>query len=113
MYIYREANIADGHQCLMGKLKSHDLAHSEAARHTAHPAATLGWASERGLDILCWCNRCGHNATVPTTVLARRLPSDCPVPEIGAVMRCDTCGSRDIATRPDWPSLGQVANHKR
>jgi len=34
-----------------------------------------------------------------------------PVPEIGARLRCSGCGAKDIATRPDWPSLGLVARH--
>jgi Fur family ferric uptake transcriptional regulator len=26
-------------------------------------------------------------------------------------LRCTGCGSKDIATRPAWPSLGQVTRH--
>jgi hypothetical protein len=26
-------------------------------------------------------------------------------------MRCSGCGSKDVAARPDWPSLGQIARH--
>lgn len=71
---------------------------------------TLG-GLEEGVDIFCWCNRCGHNAVMPREVLLAQLGPDMPVPAIGARLRCSGCGSKDVATRPDWPSLGQVAHH--
>jgi hypothetical protein len=26
-------------------------------------------------------------------------------------MRCTSCGAKDVAARPSWPSLGQVSSH--
>jgi hypothetical protein len=63
------------------------------------------------VDVFCWCNRCGHNAVVATKALVMELGPGFPVPEVGARMRCTGCGSRDVATRPAWPSLGSVARH--
>ena len=74
-------------------------------------AATLGEVAGRGVGIFCWCNRCGHNAVIAGPALAAALGAACPVPEIGARLRCTRCGGKDVATRPDWPSLGQVARH--
>ncbi len=71
----------------------------------------LGELAEAGVDVFCWCNRCGHNAVVGTARLAAELGPAYPVPEVGAHMRCSGCGSKDVATRPHWPGLGQVARH--
>jgi hypothetical protein len=43
--------------------------------------------------------------------LVRELGPQFAVPEVGARMRCTGCGAKDVATRPAWPSLGQVARH--
>jgi hypothetical protein len=85
-----------------------------AAEDRAQPTATLGDLANhgRGVDVFCWCNRCGHNAVVPTARLALELGPDFPVPEVGTRMRCSGCGSKDVATRPAWPSLGLVASHR-
>jgi hypothetical protein len=66
---------------------------------------------EGGVDVFCWCNRCGHHATLSAHGLLTQLGPQYPVPEIGARLCCGSCGSKDIATRPNWPSLGQVARH--
>jgi len=55
-----------------------------------------------GIGVLCLCNRCGHRAEAATTVLVSQLGPDFPVPEIGTRMRCGSCGSKDVATRPAW-----------
>ncbi len=77
----------------------------------AHRPIKLGQLLERGLDVLCWCNLCCHNGVVATGQLIARLGPDTPVPEAGRRMRCSRCGGRDVATRPDWPTLGRVARH--
>jgi hypothetical protein len=74
-------------------------------------AATLGDLAEAGIGIFCWCNRCGHNAVLAVAPLIAELGPAFPVPEIGARTRCSGCGSKDVATRPDWPTMGQVARH--
>ena len=71
----------------------------------------LGDLADETIDIFCWCNRCGHNATVAVERLVKQLGPGFAVPEVGAKMRCTGCGSKDVATRPAWPSLGQVAYH--
>lgn len=75
-------------------------------------AARLAELVEGGVGVLCWCNRCGHRAEAPTATLLAQLGPDFPVPEIGTRMRCGSCGSKDVATRPAWPTeqaLRQVA----
>lgn len=74
-------------------------------------AATLGELAAERLRVFCWCNRCGHNAAIDTARLIAELGPDFPVPEVGARLRCSGCGSKDVATRPHWPGLGQVARH--
>lgn len=76
-----------------------------------HRAATLGEIAEAGVAVFCWCNRCSHNAVLETVRLIAELGPDFPVPEVGARLRCSGCASKDIATRPHWPGLGQVARH--
>ena len=82
-----------------------------AAKRTdeSRQAARLGDIADAGLAIFCWCNRCGHNSSVDSRMLAAKVGPALPVPEIGTRMRCTNCQSKDIATRPAWPSLGQVA----
>ncbi len=74
-------------------------------------AATLGELEAQGVAVFCWCNRCGHSAELITEALIATLGPDVPVPEAGARLRCSQCKSKDLATRPAWPSLGQVAQH--
>lgn len=66
---------------------------------------------DRGLDVFCWCNKCGHNAVMPTADLADRLGPQLSVPEVGARMRCSVCRSKNIATRPAWPRRGTITRH--
>ena len=74
-------------------------------------AATLGEIASNGIDVFCWCNRCGHNAVLRAERLVAELGPGFPVPEVGARLRCSGCGAKDIATRPAWPGLGQVTRH--
>ena len=92
----------------MGRLKDQSIRNEEQGRQ----AARLGDIAEAGLHIFCWCNRCGHNSEVDSRMLVMKLGPAMPVPEIGAKMRCSNCQSKDIATRPAWPSLGQVTRHE-
>lgn len=82
-----------------------------AAEAEARRPVTLADLSAEGVDVFCWCNRCGHNATSATRLLIAQLGPAMAVPEIGARMRCSSCGSKDVATRPAWPSLGMVTHH--
>ena len=91
----------------MGRMKRHDLERQERKRQ----ATVLGDIAESKVDVFCWCNRCGHNAVIETAKLLAELGPTFPVPEIGSRMRCTGCGSKDVATRPSWPSLGQVTRH--
>ncbi len=91
----------------MAGIKSRQIDDDERRRR----AITIGELEAEGIDIFCWCNRCGHNATLAIEQLARELGPTYAVPEVGARTRCTGCGSKDVATRPAWPSLGQVAHH--
>ncbi len=90
----------------MAGIKRSRLEHEERRQ-----AATLGELAAMAIDVFCWCNRCGHNATVATARLVAELGPGLAVPEAGGRMRCTGCGSKDVATRPDWPSLGVVTRH--
>ncbi len=72
---------------------------------------TLAQLLDQGLDVFVFCNRCGHNAVLATQQLIGRLGGQMPVPEAGGRMRCSACGSKDIATRPNWPSGGVITRH--
>ncbi len=74
-------------------------------------AITLAELLDAKVDVFCWCNRCGHNAVLAAARLLAELGPGFPVPELGGRMRCTSCGSKDVATRPAWPSLGPVARH--
>ncbi|MEE8272756.1 MAG: hypothetical protein V3R98_13660 [Alphaproteobacteria bacterium] len=91
----------------MAGFKRQQLAEEDVRRR---PVA-LGTLADQGVDVFCWCNRCGHNAVVTTARLIRQLGPDFPIPEIGAQMRCTGCGGKDVATRPNWPSSGPIARH--
>ncbi len=71
-------------------------------------ASKLGDLAQAEVEVFCWCNRCGHNAVVETARLMAELGPGYPV---GARMRCSGSGSKDVATRPHWPGLGQVTRH--
>ena len=81
------------------------------AREQQISAITVGDLVAHQVDVFCWCNRCTHHAVLSVQMLMAQFGSAMPVPEIGARLRCSGCGSKDIATRPDWPSLGLVARH--
>jgi hypothetical protein len=95
----------------MGRLKGEATARSETRARRRSPPARLRDLFARGLEVFCWCNRCGHNARLPTARLIAQLGPDMPVPEVGARLRCSGCQSKDVATRPDWPAVGQVTSH--
>jgi hypothetical protein len=91
----------------MGRIKQRHLAAEERDRR----ATALGELLGESINIFCWCNRCGHNAVVPVELLVAQLGPHLPVPDVGAHMRCSGCGGKEVAARPAWPSLGQVARH--
>ncbi len=74
-------------------------------------AATLAELAAQGVAVFCWCNRFGPNAELATESLIATLGPEFPVPDAGAGLRCSSCQGKDVATRPAWPSLGQVARH--
>jgi hypothetical protein len=74
-------------------------------------AMRLADLETHGVGVFCWCNRCSHSAIVPVAELLARLGPAIAVPEIGAKLRCSGCGARDVATRPAWRTLGEVARH--
>ena len=96
-----------GTERTMARLKRQHL-HQHEARQ---PKPRLGDMADQGLAVFCWCNRCGHNAVVDTAMLIARLGPGTAVADVGAAMRCTACGCRDVATRPNWPSPGQVTHH--
>ena len=82
----------------------------EASESGQRPAL-LGDLAGQGVDVFCWCNRCSHHGVVSAERLSAELGPTFPVPEVGARMRCTGCGSKDVATRPNWPGRGVVASH--
>jgi hypothetical protein len=92
----------------MSGIKRHAMQTADARRK----AAPLGRLASDGIDVFCWCNRCGHNAVLESQRLALELGPDTAAPEVGARLRCSGCGSKDVASRPAWPSLGRVAAHE-
>jgi len=89
----------------MGRLKEEAL--GRAYQHSA--AVTLGDLLNQGLDVFCWCNRCGHHAILEARRLLGQMGAAQAVPEVGARLRCSGCASKDVATRPDWRPPGPLA----
>ena len=82
-------------------------------RCSYHHPTTLADMSAQGLDIWCWCNGCYHHAVLATDMLIARLGRDQGVPGVADHAYCGHCGSRDVETRPHWPTIGVVAQHTR
>jgi hypothetical protein len=61
----------------------------------------LGALAARGGVIFCWCNRCTHHARLDARQLTLTLGPDFPIPEIGARLRCSSCGAKDVASSAD------------
>ncbi len=80
-------------------------------RRSNHQPATLANMADQGLDIWCWCNGCCHHAVLSTDMLIRRLGRDQGVPGVADHAVCGHCGSRDVETRPNWPTVGVVTQH--
>ena len=72
---------------------------------------TLADIQERCDGVFCWCNRCSHNAELPIGAIIAQLGPSLPFPEIHGRLRCQACGSKDVAARPAWVGLGQVTRH--
>ncbi len=81
------------------------------AREQQIVAITVGELVDHEVGVFCWCNRCSHHAVFDAAMLVAQFGPTFPVPEVGARLRCSGCGAKDIATRPNWPSLGLVARH--
>ena len=88
----------------MGRMKHQAL----ARRDETLTATRIGDLLPKDIAVFCWCNRCGHNAEAATAMLISQLGPDFPVPEVGSRMRCSSCASKDVATRPAWPTRDQV-----
>lgn len=73
---------------------------------------TLGDVKSYGVDIFCYCNRCGHNSVVPVDLLIDQLGPAYEVPKVWRWLRCQECDSKDVQARPNWKGLGVVANHR-
>lgn len=73
--------------------------------------ATLADLADQRLDVFCWCNRCGHWAVLATARLMGQMGPAMAVPKVAAKLVCASCGGRDVATRPAWPSGGVVSRH--
>jgi len=76
---------------------------------SADRPVTLADLAQQDLDVFCWCNRCGHNATASTAMLIAQLGAAVAVPAVAARMRCASCGTKDVATRPAWPIRSPIA----
>ena len=82
-------------------------------RRLYHHPATLGDMADQDLDIWAWCNGCCHHAVLRTDILIARLGGDQGVPGVADHAYCGNCGSRNVETRPNWPTVGVVAQHTR
>jgi hypothetical protein len=68
-------------------------------------------AGARGL-LLC-CNRCGRMVAADAAPFVARFGARFPVPAVARSCRCSACGSRDVASRPDWEPGPVVTRHTR
>jgi len=83
---------------VMGRMKRELIEREDNALRTERLADLMAGR----IGVACACNRCGHRAEAPVSLLLAQLGPDFPVPEIGTRMRCGSCGSKDVATRPAW-----------
>jgi len=72
---------------------------------------TLAEIKDYGVDVFCWCNRCSHNGVVEIELLIAHCGPLLSFPSVHGLLRCQACGSKDIAARPNWRGLGVVARH--
>ncbi|MBP5856805.1 hypothetical protein KAJ83_07280 [Marivibrio halodurans] len=91
----------------MGRLKHRAFEAEEAKRRRTR----LGDLTAHGADIFCRCNRCGHSAVLGLDMLLARFGPQQDVPGLGLFLRCRGCGSKDVATRPDWPCFDATGYH--
>lgn len=82
----------------MGKLKNQYLIDEELALSPLQ----LGELMNQSARIEVWCNRCGHYQVMSPEHLVKRLGPHVRVPEIGVHMECESCSSKDLASRPAW-----------
>ncbi len=59
-----------------------------------HPE-TLAGLAEKGLDVLCICDRCTRFVPLATRDLSARLGAKMPVPDVRRHVTCGQCGRRD------------------
>jgi len=85
----------------MAGFKRQIIAEADASQ----PVECLGDLVVAAVEVVCSCNRCGHQVALDATGLMSRLGMSFPVPEIGAHLRCEGCGARDVATSPGLPAL--------
>ncbi|MDJ0949671.1 MAG: hypothetical protein QNJ94_12190 [Alphaproteobacteria bacterium] len=78
-----------------------------------HGLLRLGALVLLGLGVYSRCHRCGHDSSLDPHLLAAEWGPALPIAEVGARLRCPGCGSRDVATRPDWPALAHIADEQR
>lgn len=78
----------------MGRLKSNLFDSNEVCRKHL----SVGDIAETGRLVIVWCNRCGHNETVPPLPLVLEYGPECPVAEIGSLAGCRSCRCRDVAS---------------
>ena len=69
--------------------------------------ANLGNLEDQDVDVLARCNSCGHNAVLALGALLTKLGAEFPVPAVSKAVRCSVCGSRDVETRPNWPTTAR------
>ncbi len=98
---------------VMGRMKRELIEREDNALQTERLADLMAGR----IGVACACNRCGHRAEAPVTLLLAQFGPDFPVPEIGTRMRCGSCGSKDVATRPgragdDWAAEHRAAEHR-
>jgi hypothetical protein len=70
--------------------------------------AALGALALRGAAVFCWCNRCAEGTTIAARALLPRLGPGLAAAEIGARLRCASCGAKDVATRPADDGAGAI-----
>ncbi len=64
------------------------------------------------IPVAAWCLDCGRHKVLATAALLARLDGRTAVAALARRMRCQSCGSRAIETRPHYQGLGVVAGHR-
>ena len=69
------------------------------------PGVPLGHYPKHGVEgVILDCIACGRHAVLPLVPLLARFGAEYGVCAVALHCRCSSCGSRNVESRPAWPT---------